>query len=139
MQLLVHGQTHCLIHAGLVVIVSGEEQSVRVPVRGLRFGFLMRLEYLISSEVRKLACRGVGWCARMSPQEGFQGQGFSAGCASDPFFACSSDLDPVLPGPGIEIRSKLGWSRRENSGRSGVWLSGVPFKGMIFFLPCRNC
>ena len=55
------------------------------------------------------------------PQEGFQVQGLSAGCASDPFFACCSDLDPVLPGPDIEIRSKLGWVRRENTCRSGVW------------------
>ena len=89
----------------------------------------------ISSHQRSESLHVEAWAGAQGcpPQEGFQGQGFSAGCASDPFFACSSDLDPVLPGPGIEIRSKLGWSRRENSGRSGVWLFRGAFQGDDLF------
>ena len=51
------------------------------------------------------------------------------------FPSCHSDLTSVLPGPGSEIRKQLGWTQLEKTGGSGVWFSGVPFKGRIFFLP----
>ena len=51
----------CIIHAGLVVTVFGEEQSVRVRVLGTRFGFLMRVRSssLIRSQKACMLRRGL--------------------------------------------------------------------------------
>ena len=61
MQLHVHVRMLCRIHARFVVIVSGEEQSVRVWVQGPRFGFLMRLgvPYLIRRQKVCMSRRGL--------------------------------------------------------------------------------
>ena len=76
----------------------------------------------------------MGWCARMSPPGGFPGPGVFSRCVLATLSLLALLIyDPVLPGPGIEIRSKLGWSRRENSGRSGVWLFRGAFQGVDLF------
>ena len=46
--------------------------------------------------------------AQCLPQKGFQVQEDKARCASVSFPSCYSDLTPVLPGPGSEIRRQLG-------------------------------
>ena len=60
-------------------------------------------------------------------------QEYGARCAlvSSPSFY--SDLTPVLPGPGSEIRRKLGWTQMEKTDRSGVWFFRGALQGEDLF------
>ena len=67
------------------------------------------------------------------PQRVSQVQEYGARCAlvSSPSFY--SDLTPVLPGPGSEIRRKLGWTQMEKTDRSGVWFFRGALQGEDLF------
>ena len=66
------------------------------------------------------------------PQRVSQVQEYGARCAlvSSPSFY--SDLT-VLPGPGSEIRRKLGWTQMEKTDRSGVWFFRGALQGEDLF------
>ena len=102
---------------------------------GPRFGFLMRLLFLISSEARKLHVETWGGAQECPSPGRFPGPDFPAGCASVSFPACCSVLTSVLPGPGSEIENNWVGHNWRKKKESGVWFSGVPFKGRIFFHP----
>ena len=69
------------------------------------------------------------------PQRVSQIQEYGARCAlvSSPSFY--SDLTLVLPGPGSEIRRKLGWTQMEKTDRSGVWFFRGALQGEDLFSP----
>ena len=73
--------------------------------------------------------------AQNLPQKGSQVQGVTVRCASVSFPSFYSDLTPVLPGPGSEIRRQLGWTQMEKTDRSGVWFFRGVLQGEDLFLP----
>ena len=56
------------------------------------------------------------------------------GCAVRVARPSCADYSPEPPGPGIEIRNRLGWSKLEKTAESGVWLFRGAFKEGIFSL-----
>ena len=133
MQLHVHLWMLCIIHAGLVVTVFGEEQSVRVPGSGAQVWLSDEIKGFLSHQEPE-SLHVETWAGAQSlPQKGFQVQELEARCASVSFPSCYSDLTSVLPVPGSEIRRQLGWTQLEKTGRSGMWFFRV--RSRIFFLP----
>ena len=126
----------CRIHARFVVIVSGEEQSVRVRVRGLRFGFLVRLRapHLIRSQKvcmsRRRLVRMVVPSRRVS-RSGILKQGVLL-CLC--LFVVLISLLCYL-GQAVKLENNWdGCNWRKLTGL-GCGFSGVPFQGRICFLP----
>ena len=122
----------CIIHAGLVVTVFREEQSVRVRVLGTRFGFLMgvRSTSLIRSQKACMLRRGLMQnVLKRVPRS----QRVVARCAAVSLPFGFSDLTSVLLGPGCEIRTLLGWTQLEKTGRSGVWFFRGAYQGEDIF------
>ena len=136
MQRHVHVWMRCRIHAGFVVIVSGEEQSVRVRVLGPRFGFLMgsRFPYLIRSQEVCMSRRGLVHkevSLRGFPR--YRNMELGVLWCPLPLFILISLL--CYLGQAVKLEGNWGGHRwREQTGLM-CGFSGVPFKGRIFFLP----
>ena len=136
MQLHVHGRMHCRIHARFVVTVSGEEQSVRVLVREPRFGFLMRLgvPYLIRSQKVCMSRRGLVR-KNVSPRRVSRSGSFLPGVLQCPSLLAVLISILCYLGKALKLEGSWGGHRWRKLTGLGCGFSGVPFKGMISFLP----
>ena len=136
MHMHVHVWMRCRIHAGFVATVSGEEQSVRVRVLGPRFGFLMglRVPYLIRSQKVCMSRRGLVH-KNVSSRRVSRSGSFQQGVLQCPSLLVV--LISILCYLGQALKLEGSWDGLRGKIQTGLGcgFSGVPFKGMIFFLP----
>ena len=135
MQLHVHVWMPCRIHAGLVVTVFGEEQSVRVQVLGTRFGFLMglRVPSLIRSQKSCMLRRGLVH-KEVSLRRFPWSRSMELGMLRCPLPLILISLLCYL-GQAVKLEGIWGGHRWRKLTGLECGFSGVPFKERIFFLP----